>query len=214
MFPSWQPSLISFNTPIDSGSIIKPCTLKLFQVPILAPGLYISSTCLKSHSRWHSDIAVYSTGTVYSATHCRLESNRRWASSEASSSTWKRFRKSVAEYLFDNQPEYHKNLGWSSGIGPIFSWVVNYDLHIASLNGIKTAHTMGMGFTQHPAGIINADIGVMQLKIPRLKEHEVSTTQLADQGIQLEHHAGLSKRNPPSFSHSPCRQIYHSSNLH
>ena len=37
--PSWQPSLISFNTPIDSRSIIKPCTLKLFQVPILAPGL-------------------------------------------------------------------------------------------------------------------------------------------------------------------------------
>ena len=37
--PSWQPSLIPFNTPIDSGSIIKPCTLKHFQVPILAPGL-------------------------------------------------------------------------------------------------------------------------------------------------------------------------------
>ena len=34
--PSWQ-SLIFFNTPIDSESIIKPCTLKLFQVPILAP---------------------------------------------------------------------------------------------------------------------------------------------------------------------------------
>ena len=38
--PSWQPSLISFNTPIDSGSIIKPCTLKHFQVTILAPGLH------------------------------------------------------------------------------------------------------------------------------------------------------------------------------
>ena len=37
--PSWQPSLISFNIPIESGSIIKPCTLKHFQVPILAPGL-------------------------------------------------------------------------------------------------------------------------------------------------------------------------------
>ena len=40
--PSWQPSLISFNTPIDSGSIIKPCTLKHFQVPILAPGLCLT----------------------------------------------------------------------------------------------------------------------------------------------------------------------------
>ena len=38
--PSWQPSLISFNIPIESGSIIKPCTLKHFQVPILAPGLH------------------------------------------------------------------------------------------------------------------------------------------------------------------------------
>ena len=37
--PSWQPSLIFFNTPKDSGSIIKPCTVKHFQVPILAPGL-------------------------------------------------------------------------------------------------------------------------------------------------------------------------------
>ena len=36
---SWQPSLIFFNTPIESRSTIKPCTLKLFQVPILAPGL-------------------------------------------------------------------------------------------------------------------------------------------------------------------------------
>ena len=39
MLPSWQPSLISFNTPMDSGSIIKLCTLKHFQVPISAPGL-------------------------------------------------------------------------------------------------------------------------------------------------------------------------------
>ena len=30
---SWQPSLIFFNIPIESGSIIKPCTLKHFQVP-------------------------------------------------------------------------------------------------------------------------------------------------------------------------------------
>ena len=53
--PSWQPSLISFNTPIDSGSIIKPCTLKHFQVPILAPGLVdgwhsISKDRVLSHS--------------------------------------------------------------------------------------------------------------------------------------------------------------------
>ena len=39
--PSCQPSLILFNTPIDSGSIIKPCTLKHFQVPILAPEPFV-----------------------------------------------------------------------------------------------------------------------------------------------------------------------------
>ena len=30
--PSLQPSLIFFNIPIESGSTIKPCTLKHFQV--------------------------------------------------------------------------------------------------------------------------------------------------------------------------------------
>ena len=30
--PLWQPSLIFFNIPIESGTIIKPCTLKHFQV--------------------------------------------------------------------------------------------------------------------------------------------------------------------------------------
>ena len=30
--PSWQPSLIFFNIPIESGTIKKPCTLKHFQV--------------------------------------------------------------------------------------------------------------------------------------------------------------------------------------
>ena len=44
--PSWQPSLISFNTHIESGSIIKPCTLKHFQVPILAPGLDSNSAAV------------------------------------------------------------------------------------------------------------------------------------------------------------------------
>ena len=30
--PSWQPGLIFFNKPIESGSTVKPCTLKHFQV--------------------------------------------------------------------------------------------------------------------------------------------------------------------------------------
>ena len=50
----WQPSLISFNTPIESGSIIKPCTLKLFQVPILALGLipFLRITITVGNLKW------------------------------------------------------------------------------------------------------------------------------------------------------------------
>ena len=35
---------------------------------------------------------------------------------------------------------------------------------------MKTTHTMVMESTQHPAGIIHAEIGVMQLKFPRSKK--------------------------------------------
>eukprot|EP00745_Piridium_sociabile_P018840 TRINITY_DN28551_c0_g2_i7.p1 TRINITY_DN28551_c0_g2~~TRINITY_DN28551_c0_g2_i7.p1 ORF type:complete len:249 (-),score=41.05 TRINITY_DN28551_c0_g2_i7:725-1471(-) len=84
-------------------------------------------------------------------------------------------------------------------IGPIFSWADNYDLNITSPNGMKTTHTMVMEFTQHPAGIIETgNIGVMQLKIPRLKKHEAFSQRLiAHQAIQLQHYTGPSKLNPP-----------------
>ena len=78
-----------------------------------------------------------------------------------------RFRKSVAKFVSDNQSDYHKKLGLSMEIGPIFSWTDNYDLYIASPNGIKATHAMVMEFTQHPTGIIETgNIGVMQLTIP------------------------------------------------
>ena len=46
-----------------------------------------------------------------------------------------RFRKSVAKFVSDNQSDYHKKLGLSMEIGPIFSWADNYDLYIASPMG-------------------------------------------------------------------------------
>ena len=58
-----------------------------------------------------------------------------------------RFRKSVAKFVSDNQSDYHKKLGLSMEIGPIFSWADNYDLYIASPNGIKATHAMVMEFT-------------------------------------------------------------------
>ena len=109
-----------------------------------------------------------------------------------------RFRKSVAKFVSDNQSDYHKKLGLSMEIGPIFSWADNYDFYIASPNGIKATHAVVMEFTQHPAGIIKTgNIGVMQLTIPRLKKHESSSLRLTHQAIQLEHYTGRSKLNPP-----------------
>ena len=115
----------------------------------------------------------------------------------------KRFRKLVANHVFDNQSEYHKTLGLSAKIGPIFNRADSYDLHITSPNGMKTTHMMTMESMQHPAGIHNAYIGVIQMKIPLLKEHELSTTQLANDGIQLEHYVGPSKRNPSLLQPQP-----------
>ena len=109
-----------------------------------------------------------------------------------------RFRKSVAKFVSDNQSDYHKKLGLSMEIGPIFSWADNYDLCIASSKGIKATHAVVMEFTQHPAGITETgNIGVMQLTIPRLKKHESSSLRLTHQAIQLEHYTGRSKLNPP-----------------
>ena len=60
--PSWQPSLIFFNIPIESGTIIKPCTLKHFQVTYILhkagywtimnilPGYYINCSLPRQYS--------------------------------------------------------------------------------------------------------------------------------------------------------------------
>ena len=92
------------------------------------------------------------------------------------------FRKSVAKFVFENQSDYHKTLGLSVEIGPIFSWADNYDLHIVSPNGLKSTHAMVMGFTQHPAAITEAgNIGAMQFNTPRL---ENSLSSLQKQGFR------------------------------
>ena len=56
-------------------------------------------------------------------------------------------------------------------------------------------------FTQHPSNIIKSqnDIGVMQLKIPRLKKHELASIRLTPT-VQLAHYNGPSKLNPPPLS--------------
>ena len=111
------------------------------------------------------------------------------------------FRKSAANFVSNNQQEYHKMLGLTTEIGPVFSWADNYDLFIASPNGTKTTHAMVCEFTQHPSNIIKShnDIGVMQLKIPRLKKHELASIRLTPT-VQLAHYNGPSKLNPPPLS--------------
>ena len=109
-----------------------------------------------------------------------------------------RFRKSVAKFVAVNKVDYHRKLGLSTEIGPIFSWADNYDLYISSPNGVKSTHAMVMQFTQHPAGIINpGTVGVMQLKIPRLRKAEAAFLQLTNDSAVLEHYNGPSKLSPP-----------------
>ena len=65
--PSWQPSSIFFNIPIGSGSTIKPCTLKHFQV-----------TCiLHKAGYWTMRDLIAATGLVILL---NLDSNRRFFS--------------------------------------------------------------------------------------------------------------------------------------
>ena len=53
-----------------------------------------------------------------------------------------RFRKSAAHFVSTNSNDFHKLLGLTTETGPIFSWMDNYDLWIASPNGTKTTHAM------------------------------------------------------------------------
>lgn len=111
-----------------------------------------------------------------------------------------RFRKSAAQFVSKNTADYHKKLGLTTELGPIFSWADNYDLYIASPNGTKSTHAMVSEFTQHPAGIIMTEnIGVMQLKIPRLKKYEASSLRLTHQSLQLEHCTVPPKLKPPAL---------------
>ena len=68
----------------------------------------------------------------------------------------------------------------------------------ASHNGTNTTHTMVCEFTQHPSDIIKSqhDIGVMQLKIPWRKKHDLESLRLTP-NVQLTHYNGPSKLNPP-----------------
>ena len=58
--PSWQPSLIFFNIPIESGTIIKPCTLKHFQVTYMLhkAGYWTMSICSVEHDILNRNFTV------------------------------------------------------------------------------------------------------------------------------------------------------------
>ena len=80
-----------------------------------------------------------------------------------------------------------------------------------SPNGTKTTHAMFCEFTQHPSDIIKSqnDIGVMQLKIPRLKKHELASLRLTPT-VQLAHYNGPPKLNPtylPVVALSPEKTV-------
>ena len=109
-----------------------------------------------------------------------------------------RFRKSATLFSSKNHDDYHKKLGLTSEIGPIFSWADNYDLFVSSPNSIKSTHALVSQFMQHPAGILETgNMGVMQLIIPRLKKGEANGLHLNEQSVPFEHYTGLQKINPP-----------------
>lgn len=112
-----------------------------------------------------------------------------------------RFRKSAAQFVTKDPAEYHKSLGLTTELGPIFSWADNYDLYITTPNGMKSTHAMVSEFTQHPAPgtIMTGNIGVMQLKIPRLRWTEERSLRLTHQSLQLEHYSGPPKLKPPAL---------------
>ena len=112
-----------------------------------------------------------------------------------------RFRKSAASFVSQNTADYNKILGLTTEIGPIFSWCDNYDLWISSPNGMKATHAMVSEFTIHPKQVLgpnNAQIGVMTMKIPRLKKSEAARLKLADKsGLEIIHYNGSTKVKPP-----------------
>ena len=63
---------------------------------------------------------------------------------------------------------------------------------------VQRPRTPWCEFTQHPSDIIKSenDVGVMQLKIPRLKKHELASLLLTPT-VQLAHYNGPSRLNPP-----------------
>ena len=52
-----------------------------------------------------------------------------------------RFRKSAANFLSNNQQEYHKMLGLTTEIGPVFSWADNYDLFLSQAPTVQRPRT-------------------------------------------------------------------------
>ena len=66
---------------------------------------------------------------------------------------------------------------------------------------MKATHAMVSEFTIHPKQVLgpnNAQIGVMTMKIPRLKKSEAARLKLADKsGLEIIHYNGSTKVKPP-----------------
>ena len=111
--------------------------------------------------------------------------------------------KSAAKYVCENSEEYHKVLGLERRNGPICSWCDNYDLVVFTPNGRRSTHAMAIEFTQHPSSTPNptdVTLGVMRLRIPRLKLAEASSLRLTHRSLDIEHYTGPKKINPPDFA--------------
>ena len=62
---------------------------------------------------------------------------------------------------------------------------------------------MAIEFTQHPSSTPNptdVTLGVMRLRIPRLKLAEASSLRLTHRSLDIEHYTGPKKINPPDLA--------------
>ena len=137
--PSWQPSLIFFNIPIESGTIKKPCTLKHFQVTYMlhkAGYWTIRSMTISQHwlKRWFGAIRQHPN------TSTNVDSNLLWhmASIDHNDLTLYIRGKSQRQQL--KMPSRHNIMwfGWDNGTTP-------GTLQETPVWRMKHTHTYGSG---------------------------------------------------------------------
>ena len=115
-----------------------------------------------------------------------------------------RFKKSAAVFSTNNKQYLNNMLGFTRELGPISAWCGNLDMFVFSPNGRRSTHVMVSEFNQHLSseGTIEqrADVGVMNVNIPRLRKSEAASLRLSQPSATIKHYVGPKKLQPPNFA--------------